>query len=373
MIRRNIFDGEGYAALFANIIYKFLKTRKWFSNADVMAEFLGLGSAKELPCPISKCAHVKELTKALLDIREAIGDSNFEIDGNNRKRKYRYIGDDGPLKNMRNAKVVKDLRKYWHFCQDSAGFFPISWLEYFFKDCQDLLDIKTRQQKGEQVLSASLDRMLTNIELLPMLYQAIVEKQVLLIDYKPYEKELQTLTFHPHYLKEFNGRWHLFGHSEEKRPDFPEFGHDIALDRIIGKPREIYNVQYISPPIGFYKNFFKNIIGVSHSIGAKVEEIHIRAHSLYIYKLTETKKIHDSQEIIKPFGKYDDGEYGDFIVRLEVNNEFIGAILHYGAGLEIVGPEEVRIKFCDLVAKLYHFYEDGINKVNKKESEKMTE
>ena len=361
MIRHNIFDGEGYAALFANIIYKFLKTREWFSNADVMAVFLGLGSAEELPCPISKCDHIKELTKALLDIREAIGDSNFDIDGNNRNKKYRYIGDDVPLKNMRNAKVVKDLRKYWHFCQDSAGFFPTSWLEYFFKDCQDLLDIKTRQQKGEQVLSASLDRMLTNIELLPMLYQAIVGKQVLLIDYKPYEKELQTLTFHPHFLKEFNGRWHLFGHAEEKQADYPEYGHDIALDRIVGKPREVYNINYLSAPAGFYTAFFKDIVGVSHKSGAKVEDIRIRAHSLNIFKLTETKKIHDSQETTISYGLHEDGEYGEFIVRLEVNKEFIGTILHYGAGLEVVGPEEVRKEFRDIVTELYHFYEDDIN------------
>ena len=39
---------------------------------------------------------------------------------------------------------------------------------------------------------------------------------VLEIDYKPYDEEEVTLMFHPHYLKEYNGRWHLFGQVMQK-------------------------------------------------------------------------------------------------------------------------------------------------------------
>ncbi len=87
---------------------------------------------------------------------------------------------------MRIAKVINNLRQYWKFCQDSAVFFLKSWLEYFFKDCPNLLDMKARKQKEQQVISASLGRIFTNIEYLPMLYMAIVNKQVLEIDNKPF-------------------------------------------------------------------------------------------------------------------------------------------------------------------------------------------
>ena len=103
---------------------------------------------------------------------------------------------------------MDNLKQYWKFCQDSAGFLPFSWLEYFFKDCQDLIEIKVKKQKGEQVISSSIDRILTNIDFLPMLYEAIINKQVLEIDYKPYEEVLETLIFHPHYLKEYNNIFH---------------------------------------------------------------------------------------------------------------------------------------------------------------------
>ena len=223
-MRKNLFDGESYHAMFAQVAYRWLMSRKWVTYADIMADYLGLKSAKDLPCNVSNCDNYGELKKAFRDIRSTIitivGEGCFEEEGNNRNRRFRYIGkENDPLSEMRNAKVINNLRQYWKFCQDSAGFFPKSWLEYFFKDCQDLLEMKSRKQKGEQVISASVDRILTNIEYLPMLYEAIVNKQVLEIDYKPFGGDLETLIFHPQYLKEYNGRWNLFGHAEGHSPE----------------------------------------------------------------------------------------------------------------------------------------------------------
>lgn len=359
MKQNNIFDGDSYYAQFANIAYKQLMNRRWVTNAGVMAEYMGVKSADYLPYSISNCPHVKELTKALMHIKALLGKENFEEEGNNRNKRFRYIGKDkDPLADMRNAKAINDLKQYWQFCQDSAGFFPTSWLEYFFKDCKDLLDIKTKREKGEQVLSASLDRMLTNIGMLPFLYESIKNRQVLSIKYKPYDEEMRTLVFHPQYMKEFNGRWYLFGYAEEQEP---EYGYNIAIDRICEKPYEVYDVSYKSAPAGFYNDFFKNIVGVSHmknkeGVPYEIQRIHIRAHTHNIYMLTETKKIHPSQSTLLPFGQHEDGEYGEFTVDVELNNEFVGRILQMGAGLEIVAPEEVRAEFkkrVEALAKLY--------------------
>jgi len=334
-------------------------SRKWVTYADIMADYLGLKSAKELTCNVSNCDNYGELKKAFRDIWNAIigkvGDGCFEEQGNNRNKRFRYIGkDNDPLADMRNAKVINNLRQYWKFCQDSAGFFPKSWLEYFFKDCQDLLEMEARKQKGEQVISASLDRILTNIEYLPMLYESIANKHVLEIDYKPYGGEQETLIFHPHYLKEYNGRWHLFGHAEDHSP---ENGYNIPLDRIQAKPREKSKTEYIPAPSLFYEQFFKDIVGVSHTKDAKIYNIVVRAHTFYIYKLTETKPIHQSQSVVTPWGDYDDGTYGEFSLKLAVNNELIGRILQMGAGLEIVSPNEVREIFKQRVADLAKLYE----------------
>lgn len=358
MTRKNLFDGDSYYAQFAQVTYKWLISRKWVTYADIMAEYLGLNSSKELTCNVSNCDNYGELKKAFRDIRstinEKVGEVCFEKEGNNRNKRFRYIGkDDDPLADMRNAKVINNLRQYWKFCQDSAGFFPKSWLEYFFKDCQDLLEMRARKQKGEQVISASLDRILTNIEYLPMLYEAIVNKQVLEIDYKPFGGEQETLIFHPHYLKEHNGRWHLFGHAENHNP---QNGYNIPLDRIQTRPREKSKKEYIPAPPLFYENLFKNIVGVSHSENSKKFTIIVRAHTYYMFKLTETKPIHPSQEIATPWGEYEDGVYGEFSLKLEINNEFIGRIMQMGAELEITSPVEVREIFKQRVESLSKLY-----------------
>lgn len=332
-------------------------SRRWVTYADIMAERFGC-STEELPAKLSNCDGYGELKKTISIVKKAIcekiGSDCFEDDGNNRNKRFRYIGkDNDPLADMRNAKAINNLRQYWKFCQDSAGFFPKSWLEYFFKDCQDLLDMKAKRQKGEQVISASLDRILTNIEYLPSLYEAITNKMVLEIDYKPFEEDAITLMFHPHFLKEYNGRWHLFGHAEGREP---ENGYNLALDRILSKPRERSKVEYIPALKHFYDDFFNDIVGVTHIKDAKIEKIVIRAHSLYIYKLMDTKPLHQSYTVVKPYAQYDDGEYAEFSVDVEPNNEFYGRILQMGGGLEIVSPESVRNEITKRVHELATLY-----------------
>lgn len=368
MQRKNLFDGE-LKAQFANITYRRLMSRRWVTYADVLAEYLGLSSAKDLKYSISSYftytneddedkKGFRELKKAFPDvckaIREKLGKESIEEDGNNRNKRFRYVGkDDDPLADMRNAKVIDNLRQYWKFCQDSAGFFPKSWLEYFFHDCQDLLDMKVKRQKGEQVIGTSLDRILTNIEYLPLLYEAITNRTVMEIEYKPFYEEQVTLMFHPHYLKEYNGRWHLFGHAEGREP---ENGYNIALDRIQAKPRERSKVEYVSAPDHFYDEFFKDIVGVSHMKDSKKEHIIIRAHEHYIFKLMDTKPIHPTYEVVKPFGEYEDGKYAEFSVDVEMNNEFIGRVLQMGAGLEVMSPPEIRKEFTERVSNLASHY-----------------
>lgn len=349
MSQQNLFFGQGYQAEFARVIYQLLMSRKWVTHADVMALRMNLSSVRELPCSVSACDGYGELRKSFMYIKQAItekvGDDCFEIEGNNRNMRYRYVGeDDNPLVEMMNAKVVSDLREYWKFCQNSAGFFPEAWLNHFFRDCKDLLAIKAKKQKGEQIISSSIDRDLKNIEYLPDLHDWIINKQVLVINYQPYGEDCQTLVFHPHYLKEFNGRWFLFGHAEGHEP---ELGYNIALDRIVREPRENNEkgVQYIPAPSNFYQDFFKDIIGVSHWKGIKAQDIRVRAHDVKIFNLIETKKLHKSQKTVLEFGEHEGGKYGDFVLHIEINNEFIGQILQMGSGLEVVEPQEIREVF----------------------------
>lgn len=358
MQNHNIFDGFSKRAIFARTTYKLLMTREWISYADIMTN-AKIKNARVIPDSVANSDYYGELKKAFPEVCRAIKEKEgwdcIEIQGNRRNRLFRYIGkDDDPLEDIKNAKVINDLNLYWQFCQDSAGFFPSSWLDYFFDGYQDLFQMRSKKRKGEQVIIADQDRQLKNIDLLPNLYEKIINHQVLSVKYKPYDEETLELEFHPHYLKEYNGRWFLFGHADGFNP---EFGFNLPLDRIVETPCVMKGKKLVSPPSGFYSEYFKGIVGVSRKKGRVEYDVTIRAHTHYIYKLTETKKIHPSQKVTKLFDKYEDGEYGDFIVHVEVNDEFIGRILQMGAGLEIVNPNDVRKIFVERVIALFHLYE----------------
>lgn len=358
---QNPFDGKGVYTKFVWDIYRRLISREWFAHADVMADRLYLTSVDELPCSISKCPNNGELRKAFRDVcmlvEENAGKGCIETRGNNRAKEFRYVGtNDNPLEDLQNASAIKDIRTYAQFCEDSAGFFPRSWLDYFFEDTLDLLQITQRRKNGEQMISSSIDRELDNIHLLPILYEAIRDKRVLKIQYKPYEEESVSLVFHPHLLKEHNGRWFLFGHADGR---VPEYGYNLALDRIHASPELLpLSKRYITAPKGFYLGYFENIVGVSHKKNQRPEMIILRATNLSMFRLTETKKIHHSQKTIKPFGNYGDGEYGEFSLYVEPNKEFIGRILQMGDGLVVISPSEVRGMFRECVLKLADLYQD---------------
>lgn len=73
------------------------------------------------------------------------------IEGNNRRQKMRYVGEDkDPLREMRMAKAINDIRQYWYFCQDAAGLLPTSWLEHFLQGSADLLEINRRRKRASR-------------------------------------------------------------------------------------------------------------------------------------------------------------------------------------------------------------------------------
>ena len=354
MARKNLFVGTGTFPQLAKRAYDRLMTGEWVTYHDVVAGEWDIDEH-------TKDSRYGELKKVFMELRRAIcervGEDSIMREGNNRSRRYRYMGADrDPLADMLTAKTISSLRQYWQFCQDSEGFFPMSWLEYFFRDSRDLLEIKRRRRSGKQVMSASLDRRLDNIDLLPQLYEAIVKQTVLRIIYKPYEKEIQELVFHPHFLKEYNGRWFLLGHSEGY--DKPTYGYNIALDRIVKKPVPLWGRTFLAPPEQFYQDYFKKLVGVTHKDGNIPVSVRMRASTFYIFKLLETKPLHESQQTTVEYGNHADGTYGEFTLLVELNEELEARILQMGYGLEVKEPIELREKLRDDIRRMMLLYEE---------------
>ena len=357
MPTKNIFAGFGVRSEFVNLIYMELMKRDFVSYADVLALYCGRpkGYYDKMAC--NKEPGYGELKKAfpeVLKVLEKACPGCIKDNGKNKGKAYKYIGKDGdPLSEERKAVVQKSVEDYVAFCKASAGIMPASWFSSFFENTQLLLDANREAKDGDMHISSSMEQNLTNIHLLPLFYRAITNKQVLRFDYQPFGQELFTLLFHPQFLKEYNGRWFVFGDANRE----PYQAFNVPLDRIVGDVCDVNDVEYIPAPKGFYRQYFMNIIGVTHEENTKVEQVVIRTKSEYQHGLLLTKPLHHSQKETQPFGEHDGQWYGEVILTIEPNRELRGKILMYGEGLEVMEPLSLREQLRTTISMQMSQYE----------------
>lgn len=358
MPTKNIFAGFGVRSEFVNLIYNELMKHEYVSYADVLALYCGRpkGYYNKMAC--NSEPGYGELKKAFPEVLKALNNKMpgcIVDNGLSKGRAYRYIGkSEDPLSEERKAVVQKSLEDYVTFCKASAGIMPTSWFSSFFENTQLLLDTNREEESGDGLIRSSLEQNLTNIHLLPVFYKAITDKKVLQFSYQRFGQEPFTLTFHPQFLKEYNGRWFVFGEADRE----PYQAYNVPLDRIVGEVSEVDNVEYISAPKGFYQEFFKNIVGVTHEKGAKVEEVVIRTKTEYQHGLLLTKPLHHSQQESRPYGEHDGQWYGEIKLMIETNRELRGRILLYGENLEVISPQSLREQLKDIIKQQMTQYLD---------------
>ena len=359
MSTKNIFAGFGVRSEFVNLIYSELMKREFVSYADILALYCKRpkGYYDKMAC--NSEPGYGELKKAFPEVLKALEKACpgcIEDNGQNKGKAYKYHGkNDDPLSEERKAVVQKSVEDYVAFCKASAGILPASWFSSFFENTQILLDTNRESKDGEIRICSGVDQNLTNIDLLPVFYKAITNKQVLRFDYQRFGQEPFTLTFHPQFLKEYNGRWFVFGDADRE----PYQAYNVPLDRIVGEVCEVDDVEYIPAPKGFYQEFFNNIIGVTREKDAKVEEVIIRTKSEYQHGLLLTKPLHHSQEEVLPFGEHDGLWYGEVRLTIEPNRELRGRILLYGENLEVISPLSLREQIKDIIKQQMDIYFDN--------------
>ena len=370
MPSKNIFEGQSVRAIFAHYVYEELRKRKYVYLVDILCIYYKRDkSYYNLHTYSSDKAYIQlkkafpEVVKALEKVEPGCVIDNGKV---GKGRAYRYVGKaDDPLAAERQAIVQKTVEDYVEFCKASAGIMPASWFSSFFENTQLLLDTKRESEGGNTLIRSSLEQNLTNIHLLPVFYKAITDRHVLRFFYQRFGQEPFELTFHPQFLKEYNGRWFVFGdaervlvdeHNEEERETFKVY--NVPLDRIVGDVSMIDNVEYLPAEKGIYQRFFNDIIGVTHEKGAKVEQVVIRTKTEYQHGLLQTKPLHHSQKETLAFGKYEDGEYGEVTLTIEPNRELRGKILAYGQYLEVIQPQSLREQLKDIIKQQMMQYSD---------------
>lgn len=362
MPTKNIFAGTGIKTTFVNILYEQLMKREFVTLADIMCikRRYPKGFYDNNPkATLSREMYYGDLKKASSELIKALESACPGCIVDNGKtgkgKAFRYVGkDDDPLVAERQAIEQKRLEDYVAFCKASAGILPSSWFSSYFENTQLLLDTNREVENGTSHICSSLEQNLTNIDLLPVFNKAITDKKVIRFSYQRFGQEPFELIFHPQFLKEFNGRWFVFGNANRE----PYKAYNVPLDRIVGELIEVSDVEYIPASKGFYLDFFKNIIGVTHEKEAKVEQVVIRTKTEYQHGLLLTKPLHHSQKETLPFGEHDDGSYGEVTLTIEPNRELRGKILAYGQYLEVMEPMSLREQIKDILKRQMAYYFD---------------
>ena len=213
------------------------------------------------------------------------------------------------------------------------------WVDEFVTNFEDKLG---RKKNEVPVIGYQKNPFLKGIEKLSVIYNYIVNRQVLKITYEHFVKGKMVHVVHPYYLKEYNNRWFLFGITEQKR----DFLISLPLDRMVDI--EPMHIEYIPNKNFNFEEYFEDVVGVSVPMSGTPDKVVLKFEkSRFPYVVT--KPLHPSQRII---------DKDECIVQIEVhqNSELNSLIFSFGDQVEVLAPDSLRNQFKAKINKLSEKY-----------------
>ncbi len=197
---------------------------------------------------------------------------------------------------------------------------------------QKLEDKIFRESKDQSpIIHLDKNDELMGLEYLDTIYQAILKKLVLKVQYQSFKaRRPNELIFTAYILKEFNNRWFVVGKKEGSANIMT-----LALDRIASidfEPKKKYQKMKFDPD-----TYYENTIGVTVLNDKSLVNVEMkvdRSNAPYVM----TKPFHPSQEMIGEFPN------GAILIRLKVhhNLELERLILGFGDAITVLKPSRLR-------------------------------
>ena len=180
---------------------------------------------------------------------------------------------------------------------------------------------------------------------LTQLYEAIYHHFCLKLTYRPFlSSEAKVHEIHPYYLKQYNGRWFLFGWSQ-----LAQRLNTYALDRIEDVTKS--DTKYIENTMFDFQEYFEDIIGVSINENNTLEKV-VLWFSKEQLQYVKTKPLHGSQRLVE------EKELGGTIeIQVMLNFELEQLLLSFGVRVKVLEPKELVDKIKNRIAKNLNNYE----------------
>jgi predicted DNA-binding transcriptional regulator YafY len=254
---------------------------------------------------------------------------------------YRYSEADFSIyRNELSVTEVQNLRSTIEMLSKYRGLPSNGWLEEVVSNLEIRFGVKGN---AENLVSFGQNEQLKGLEYLSNIIDATINYQPLDVEYISANGNYHKHVIHPYFVKQYNGRWFMFGLDEKE-----ERIKNLALDRILS----ITNSDHV-----FIKNnsidfntYFDNVVGVTvpYTSEAELEEIRLR-FSPKRFKYVTSKPIHKSQVIINE---------DECIVALKLyyTQELEQQIFSFGPDVEVLSPMWVRESFSKKIAECMKKY-----------------
>ncbi len=317
---------------------------------------------------IDKCLQNYHRKWTLNDLIEACSDALYEYEGKDVNVSKRTVQLD--IQMMRsdklgyNAPIVVYDRKYYKYENPNYSITDIPLTETdmnvlsetvemlkqfkdfsLFSELGSIINrledrIYTEKTKQPSVIHFEKNENLKGLEHLDTIYQAIIKKIVLKIDYQSFRairrrKSATEIVIQPLILKEFNNRWFLIGRkpNDKKIYTFPldrikQIGFELSID---------FDDTVFDDTVFDAEEYYKNTFGVTVLPKEKALNIEFLANPLNAPYI-ETKPFHHSQKVLE---RYENGSIR-FSLHVHHNFEIERLFLGFGQGIEVLSPEEFR-------------------------------
>lgn len=242
---------------------------------------------------------------------------------------YRYKDLSFSINNMPlNEVEINQLKEAVDILTQFKGMPQFEWISEMVPKLRQGITLGESDQK---LMEFESNEFLKGKDHLGVLYNALRYKKPLKVKYHPYQDEVpHALILHPYFLKQYNGRWFLFG----LNPASGKSDWNLAIDRIL--EIEELSIPFIENTEVNWSEYFEDMIGVTKPEGEVIENVVL--HFLgKTGKYIQTKPLHGSQK-----ANWIDSNILE--VRLDVisNYELERLILSYADSVKVIAPAHFK-------------------------------
>lgn len=233
----------------------------------------------------------------------------------------KYYAYDDPAYSITNAPIndadVDKMKEIVGILKQFNGF-------TYFDDMSDIIarlenNLYQSTHQSKNCIQFENNKQLKGLSFISPLYQAILHKRPLLIEYKSFKAlQSQQQIYYPYLLKEYRNRWFLIAKSKKAATLLT-----LALDRIIDF-QELTKEKFVEYDGIDFEKYYDDLLGVTKSANDRAQKVLLEVDKLHAPYIL-TKPLHHSQSVVAE-------KEQSIIIRIDVvlNFELEKEVLSFG-------------------------------------------